>query len=237
VNEESHSSVIIRRHQVLVLFLMLDAMFVVLHLLSQVVTIDGDTLVPSHEFINVDREISVPTWWAQVQALIAGLCCLALGAFRRPAPRSDSRYWFILGWLLIYVSVDEGTQLHEGFIDPMQDLFGITGGWFKFAWVIPFSALMVVFAVAFFKFWWRLPGPHRTVVAAGGALFVFGAVGVEMAGAAYQSSDGINRTLSIFHAVEEGMEMVGLTIFIVGVLGLIGLWQPSEGLSVRIEEQ
>lgn len=227
----------IQRRTIFVLLLVLDGMFVVLHLVSQVITLDGETLVRRHEFIDLDAEISFPTWWQQSQLVVAAALCLLLAAMRRDAPHRESRYWGVLGGIFVFISMDEGAQLHEGLIHTMQSALDITGGVFLFAWVIPGAIAVAVFAAVFLRFWVRLPPWPRMLMALGGILFVVGALGLEMAAGQYKTWYGIDRGYYALIAVEEGLELVGASVFIFSLLTVMKLRQPAEGVLLRVDDR
>lgn len=221
------------RTRTFAVLLMVDFMFVVLHLLTRVVTWRGDPLVKRHEFLDLDAEVSFPTWWQQSQLLVAAaLCFLVAAAPTDPAGRR--RHWMGLAAIFVYLSADEGTQFHEGLIEPMRRAFDITDGPLTFAWVIPGAMALLVFVLVYLRFWWRLPARPRRLVAVAGAFFVTGALGFEMASGAYKTATGIDRGYQIVIAVEEGLEMLGASVFLLALLTVLALRQGPEGVSLHV---
>jgi len=210
----------INRTRATIVLLMVDTMFVALHLLSRVATWRGDPIVKRHEFIDLDAEVSLPPWWQQSQLLAAAaLCALLVSGTRR-------RHWVGLATIFVYLSADEGSQFHESLIHPMQQAFVIDGGVLTFAWVIPGAVAVVAFAVAYARFW---PARPRLLMGVAGACFVAGAVGGEMLSGQYETTRGLDRGYDAVIAIEEGLEMLGASLFIASLLFLLHLRQERTG--------
>ncbi len=75
-------------------------------------------------------------------------------------------------------------------------------------------AILAVLAVIYFKFWWRLPSRTRTLFLVSAAIYVGGAIGVEMLGGWYFAQYFIDYTYSMLVLVEETMEIIGSSLFI-----------------------
>lgn len=221
--------VTIHRARALTVLLMIDAMFLVLHLLTRVFTWDGEPIVKRHEFLDMDAEISFPTWWQQSQLLVAAALCFALGSGATPR----RRYWLGLAAVFLYLSADEGTQFHEGLIDPMRRLFDISGGILSFAWVIPGAVAVLVFVAVYARFWARLPAGPRTWMGIAGLCYVAGAIGGELLSGTYKTERGLDRGYDAVIASEEGLESLGQSLFIFSLLCLIHLWQ-GDGAVLRV---
>lgn len=165
----------------------------------------------------------------------AAALALLLGHLARPAVGRTARYWTALGCLLVLVSIDEGSEIHERLIEPMRASFGVTGGVLWFAWLIPGLAALAVFGAVFARFWWRLPDRPRLLLAAGGALYLVGAVGFEMAAGVYESTNLVQDLgYSLIVAAEEGFEMIGMTVLISGLVTMIGHELGHRTISVSV---
>ena len=218
------------------MLLLIDATFVVMHLLSCIRGGAGETIVRRHEFLDLGAELSIATWWQQAQLLTAAALCGCVHVVARGSECAGRRHhWAWLAGIFVYVSVDEATGLHEGFTEPMQNLLGIESGWFTYAWVVPAAGVLTVFAITFFRFWRRLPPAVRSLSAIGGSLFVAGGLGFEIAGAAYNG--GVESNVSeLLVTLEEGLEMLGASIFVFSVLQMLRSLQSGVGTPLLIEE-
>lgn len=185
----------------------------------------------------VDDEASLPTWFSQTNLalLAAALAAVGLILRRRPAePGSTSPdigrplAWFVLATVALYLSIDEGAQLHER-VNWVFDGTTAPTGALTWWWVIPFGLLVLAVAAAFSRFWWRLPVPTRNGLAIAAGLYVAGAIGMEMVGSEIiNGGDGTGRfgggtgyAYLAATTVEESLEMLGVIIAIYTVLELL----------------
>jgi len=91
---------------------------------------------------------------------------------------------------------------------------------------------VVALAVAFLPFVLHLPRPQRVAALAAAALFVVGALGLEMVGAAAASAEGTDSPRYIASAIaEETLEFAGTALFLVTLYSLLAVWAPV--LTVR----
>lgn len=195
----------------------------VISFLGQIATrrLDSHAVKRLATWFDVDSESNVPTWCSTV--LLAGasmLCCVVAGT-RRIGQATSSRQWFVLSALMLFLSLDEGAAIHEKIghlMEPLQ-----FRGALYFAWVVPWSAFVVLVAAYFFRFLLKLPPSDRWNIIVAGATYVVGALGLEFV-------EGLLLTLRgeadlIYEAVataQELMEMVGVVLFIGVLLRVLG---------------
>ncbi len=140
--------------------------------------------------------------------------------------------WRLLGWLFVFLSLDEAISIHERVGELVSDRFE-TSGFFLSAWVIPYGALVLIVAVSYLPFLWRLPPDTRWRVILAGAVYVSGALGMEMIQARIVDHAG-SGTLSVamLAVVEEGLELTGAAFFLTVLLRHISYHVP---LMVTVE--
>jgi hypothetical protein len=100
------------------------------------------------------------------------------------------------------------------------------------AWLIPASILLIVFLGAYLRFVLALPlGLRRSMITAG-VIYIAGAVGMELVGGVYASTNGF-RTLpyALITTVEEVLEMLGIVLLI---HALVGQFATQESLVIRV---
>lgn len=176
----------------------------------------------------VAREASVPTLYSTVQLLVAAMLLAAIAFWHQRAGNPRSRTWWLLAGVVAFLALDESTLIHERFIGPTRALLGIGSGPLLFAWVIPAAIATVVFALAIRRFAGSLPRPTRRLTTTAFALFVTGALGVELVGSAYASSNGREMfAYTLIVAVEEALEMVGVAVLIYALLDYIPVGLPG----------
>lgn len=201
--------------------------FVCVHLVSQYLVIrngiEFDTpLWHALQRLNMDYEISLPTWYSQITIFVAAILLAAVGAIKK-RQKARTIGWNSLAVVFVYLSVDEGASLHELLVQPTRDYLNIQGGFLLSAWVVPFMALVALFIVVYIWFWIKLPRRTRLLTAIAAITFVGGAMGMEMIGAeVYTRTDGIFSYESVVHAaIEETLEMAGIAVLIYALLDYI----------------
>lgn len=167
---------------------------------------------------NINRESSIPTWYASSLLLGASglLAFVAQQKQRDQAPYY--RHWRGLAFIFLYISIDEASAIHERLTEPLQAMFS-TSGPFYFAWVLVGIPLVLLFAAVYFRFWWNLPSRIRLLFFVAGITYVGGAIGVEMIGSSFwYYTGGTSLMYSSIGTVEEFMEMLGIVVLIYTVL-------------------
>ena len=162
-----------------------------------------------------DEEGNLATWYSSALLLT---CAALLGAVAwRAAGQRYRRHWAGLAVLLAFMSADETAQMHEMLIAPLHAIWDV-GGVFHFAWVIPGMAFVLCVLLACVGFLRSLPPRTRALFAAAAAVYLGGALGVEMAGG-YSASRWGDETFAygMLTSLEEAMELAG------GVLLAYGL--------------
>ena len=164
---------------------------------------------------NVDAEVSIPTWYAQSLFLLATGLLFIIGKI----VNEDKKYWYGLAALMLFVSIDEGSSIHELFITPIRELLNISEGPLYYAWVIVYGLVFACISLFFVRFFMRLPRKTRILFAASLALFLAGALGMEMIGG-FVISQGytVDWRYATAVGIEELLEMLGVTIFIYALL-------------------
>lgn len=230
------SVALIQRRRAFQVMLMIDGMFIAMHVVMHWFDSYGDGTLRSHTLLNLDREISIPTWWQQSQLVLAATLCLLLSTiFTRDHGRKDP-YWFTLACIFLFISIDEGSEIHEYMTEPMRSAFDISGGLLWFAWLIPGALALAIFGLVFFRWWHRLPAWPRALMAIGGITFVMGAVGFEMVGGAHKADHGEDFGYFLIAAFEEGLEMIGATTFVLSLFTLVKQSQSAGGVKISIDE-
>ena len=180
-------------------------------------------LISVQNIFNVTHERNIPTWYASSTLLLSAFL-LALIAFAKK--KEGARFvlhWTALSFIFLYLSFDEAFEVHEGWIIPLRTYFG-AGGFFHLAWVIPAIAFVLTFVLAYLRFIIDLPVSTRRLFLIAGALFVGGAIGLEMFAGYYQSYYGsYNIPFSMIVIAEEFLEMLGIVVFIHALMSYMKL--------------
>ena len=183
--------------------------------------------------VNMDREMNFPTLYSVILFIICAFLLKQITIFKKAHKSLSFKYWKTLYWIFIYLALDEALQIHEVFIIPKlgQKLPAL----FHFVWVIPYGIAVVFFLFYFAKFTFKLPQEIKIFFCLSAALFIGGALGMEMIeGLWVRHAGGMqNLVYSLLASIEEMMEMMGLMIFIYSLLIYITKYQ-QEILSLTI---
>jgi hypothetical protein len=153
-----------------------------------------------------------------VLLLFCAALLLAVIAILKKKERDPERLkWTVLACGFLVMAFDEALSFHEKLAEPMRRLLGddVTLGVFYYAWVLPGMALVLVLAFYFLRFLLRLPAPTRLHFLVAGALYIGGAIGIELLGGRYEELYGDQSlTYSMIATLEESLEMAGVIVFI-----------------------
>ena len=167
--------------------------------------------------LDFDHEANIPTLYS---TFLLFICSTLLFLISKTRKSSGSPYvlWKILGFIFLFLAVDEITMLHERIHAPLQRVFGSSGIMF-FAWLIPYALAVIVLGVLYLRFLMSLPKKTALLFILSGGIFVLGAIGFEMLGGLESKAHGFD-TLRyyILYNFEEVFEMLGVTIFIYSLL-------------------
>jgi hypothetical protein len=172
---------------------------------------------------DLNQEHNVPTFFSASLLLLAFVLVGLVAVFKRQDADRFSRHWAILALLFLFLAFDEAASIHELCGRPVREL---CGGWargaFYFAWVVPGMVLVLLLAVAYLKFWLHLPPRTRGLVFVAGALYLGGAVGLELVGGRHAEQHGrSDATFAAITTVEESLEMAGVIMFVFAMLRYI----------------
>lgn len=173
------------------------------------------------QIFDVDEEDCLPTWYSASALLLNAAVLGAWAAELRR--RRDPSYFYWLGLAVGFtgLSVDEIAGLHE----TLNSLIEVS-------WTIPGMVVAALVAGIYVPFLLSLPRRTAVRFAIGGAVYLGGAIGVELATEPYLENDELNTlAYNLWTAVEEGMEMGGVLIFLGA---LFGHMRANGGVTLRL---
>jgi hypothetical protein len=223
---------------------------------------DVEFLQPLRIF-DVGEERSIPTWFESLQFLLCSILLAVVAVAKKQRNDRYSLHWSVLSIILLLLSLDEVASIHEAIGQQSERLLhsitGLTpGGAIKFFWVVPGAIFVIIVLLAYLRFLADLPQSTRRFFLFAGALFVLGALGIEMLTAQVVSSSGaisdwivssfggiVDRGTAsaiptilkgLQTSVEEMFEMLGLTAFVYALLAYIGSYVEDISVRVRIDK-
>lgn len=172
-------------------------------------------------FVYLDNEGNFASFYAVVLLLITAAITGIIAYIKISDKNKFSLHWSLLSLTFLYLSFDDFYDLHGKVCAPLRKMFAFND-FLYYAWVIPALVLVIAFALFYLKFLFHLPGKTRYLVAAAGFLYVGGAAGMEMIASHYIQLHGLhNFTYSMLVAIEESMELTGITLMIYAMLSYI----------------
>ncbi len=181
---------------------------------------------------SIGSDGNVPTYYSALAILLCTGLLAAIGEGVRRAGERDAGYWYGLAAIFAFLSVDEMLALHEHLIEPVRNMLETSGAFF-YAWIIPYGIGVLLIGAIYLRFLLRLPSRTMWLFIVAGALFVGGAIGIEMLGGIQAESAGKdNVTYVVLQTIEESMEMAGIVVFVYALADFIQ--QRFGSLSLRI---
>lgn len=170
------------------------------------------------ELVSLSYEGNLPTWYASSLLLVCGLLLGAIALDVGARGGAHRGHWWGLAAGFLFMSLDEAVELHEH----LGGLFGF-GGVLYFDWVVPAAAVVAVVAALYAGFVRALPGRRRRWFLLAGAIYVGGAVGVELPLGWWTERAGPDSAgYALIDWVEETLELLGVSLFLVA---LVERWQ------------
>lgn len=178
--------------------------------------VTGHPLFALPRWFDLGGEANLPTYFASANLLFAA-------ALTAVAAAGCERRWVRVGWWglalgFALMSLDEATLIHEGIVGGLLvHKLGRGEGAFYYRWYLVYIPLVVMLGAVYAPFLRALPWRTAAVFAAAGALFLTGAIGVEMVESGLTAGDASRVRVLVNLAVEEGAELLGISLFNVGL--------------------
>ncbi|MBC7811064.1 MAG: hypothetical protein H7175_07960, partial [Burkholderiales bacterium] len=187
---------------------------------------------------DVDKEANFPTWYSSAALLL----CAGLLALVASAAKTSRLHWWAMSGVFVLLSIDETVSLHERTMAPIYNILKVRGvidsaigEFLTYPWIILGAVFVLLFVIAYGRFLLRLPARTRWLFILGGALFVVGAMGMELVDSYFAQRYGHDNTFSHLSGIlEESLEMFGVIIFAYGVLDY--LRRNAADIQVRVAQ-
>ena len=182
--------------------------------------------------LNMDRELNLPTLFSSSLLLISALLMQRLGHNSNPDAADD---WRLLSKIFIFLALDEALQIHEILIIP--GLRHQVHPALASTWVVPYAALAVILLWRFRSFLGSIPRATATGLLRSGAVYVGGAIGMEMIG-----SFAVRSSLIRLHSpwyggitgLEEALELIGIILLIDALMRALLAQQDRVDITLRL---
>ncbi len=172
-------------------------------------------------FFDLDSEANLPTWYSSVALLFSSFLLAIIAWAKRGGGDRYALHWAAMALLFLGLSLDEASGIHEMPIEQLRAALHAKSI-FYFTWVIPGAGFVGFFLLAYLRFLAHLPPSTRWLFLLSGAIFVGGAIGVEMISGYYSYYYGeATWGNALITTVEEVLEMLGIVLFIYALLQYI----------------
>jgi hypothetical protein len=182
--------------------------------------------------LNMDRELNLPTLFSSALLLMAALLMQRLG---QSNDHIAARDWRLLSKIFIFLALDEALQIHEILIIP--GLRHQVHPALASTWVIPYTVLALVMLWRFRDFLGSIPRATAARLLRSGAVYIGGAIGMEMVGSFAVRSSLIRLHSPWYGAItglEEALELLGIILLIDALLRALLNQRNSIDLTLRL---
>jgi len=126
-----------------------------------------------------------------------------------------------LSVIFLFLSIDEGFQIHENIGDIAENYIDSTG-FLYFPWVVPYGFAVIVFILVYLKFTLKLPKRAAVLFILSGTVYLTGAIALDMLGGREADLHGYDSiTYCILYTIEEFLETIGVVVLIYALLSYI----------------
>jgi hypothetical protein len=177
-------------------------------------------LLPSMtRFFDSDVKLNFPSVFKELALVVSALGVWLIARAARADGDRWATHWLVLAVVVALLTLDEMTYGHQSVSSVLEGHFTF-GGPLYFAWVIVYLPLALAACIVLARFWWSLPPGLRWSFACAAVLFGGGSGGVELVKSSIASDEGV-RSLHFYlaAAASDSLEMVGLTVLLLTVLG------------------
>jgi len=170
---------------------------------------------------NLNGESNIPTFFSALQLFFAAILLGVCAARHKSIQGKYFKHWAGLSVIFVYLAFDEAALIHENIFSMTRYILGV-GGLLYYAWVIPFGVFALIVLLTYSRFLLSLPGRTGLIFFLSGAVFVTGAIGVELFEGRIDEAGGFeNFEYLALVTVEEILEITGIYAFIYGLLGYL----------------
>ena len=171
----------------------------------------------------LDSELAISAFYSSIVMLAASGVVLVIAWAERETEQPDQWRWLLLAVIFAAMAVDKSASLHETLMSPIRETFGLSGLFF-YAWVVPGGIGVALIGLYYLPFLFRLKRSSALLIGLAGAIYVSGALGMELLGGAIDSAGEKSSPLfSLVMVIEEGCELWGLTLLFFALVRHLGM--------------
>lgn len=176
---------------------------------------------------NFDSADSLPNFFQTVTMLLSTHWLWLITKVKQTNSDAYVNYWRMLTVTFFLLALDEATNFHTMTAKPFREMLQASH-FLYFTWVVWGMAFALLFVAAYYKFLRALPALMRNQLLFAGAIFLCGAVGLEMVGGQLQTVYGAGSSaVAVGIIVEEVLEMSGVWLFNYALLNYLLAQMPT----------
>ncbi len=172
----------------------------------------------------VGQEGSFATWLTATMLLFCFLLLAIMTLAKRVERDIYARHWGGLAVLFMLLSLHETLSVQQRVVDYIARQSGIVYAWY--VWSIPFIIFLVVFLLLYRNFLSNLPSQARRWFIVSGTVYIAGLLVGKLIRSYYSDfhhlTGQIDMTREVIRAFEEGMEIIGVALFIYALMAYMG---------------
>lgn len=163
------------------------------------------------------EEQNIPTWFSSITLVACSVLLGAIAIAKKDQLDPSYRYWRILCFVFLFLSIDEAAMIHEkiGYVTNRLLPQALPS-----AWTIPYALLAGILGVILVRFLLSIPPKYRILFCLSGTLYVGGALGIEVLEVmrVLDGSDGRDLFFTVLVTIEETLEAGSILIFLYSLL-------------------
>lgn len=188
----------------------------------------SNTVLGNLQKLNLDDDLAVGSWYSSILLAVAAVLLLTIAYAKKSQRDGSPRHWAFLGAIFVMLSLDEAIGLHELSLKPLSFL-GEISPLFTFGWIALAIPALLVLGLLYLPFVRRLPRSTMLGFVLAGMTYVVGVIGLGMLGGAIFAGEGDQKTfaLALISTAEEGLELLGISMFIMVLVRYVADHLPN----------
>lgn len=183
--------------------------------------------------LDVKKEESFHTWYSEMVLVFAAILLAVVWLIKRGEGDRYAKHWAGLSVLLVFLSIDEGTAVHENMGALGKFMVGSVAisptGFLAYTWIVPAFILVLLVMALYAGFFFHLQNRERILFTLTIALFVGASIFLEALSAFYVSFHGGQQGMTLLQSLavtgittaEETTEVIAVIVLIYTLLTYI----------------
>jgi hypothetical protein len=186
----------------------------------------------------VDSEKNVPSLFSVTLLFFDSFVLAIIAHLKRIAKHANLGHWLGLSTIFFFLAMDECFSFHELLVSPLHDALHVHGGLLTFSWVVGGGIFVLLFLLSYTRFTFKLPAKTRRLFITAFALYVGGAIGLEMIGGNLADLYGFESLPYLIETtVEESIEMLGAAVFLYALLSYLKSQLPDREIHLCLHKK